>query len=223
MPTGIRPDKSGALWKMKHVPGCEWFDGECDCGANAINALIEVQAKQIKALEELGAAALSPPMSNAHLYFSASTQAEVDEAVPILLQIAVAVRGLSLEPLLEPIEALQYLDLRQKCVGTKGCGYTGASVEFDNPKKAGAFRCPQCGKDHSYLITDSLDHIIVGCESGPKARPCKLEWVRSIIGQCREAGVPCYVKQIPVNGKASTNPEDWPEDVRIREMPKCQS
>lgn len=41
---------------------------------------------------------------NIHLYFSASSQAEVDEAVPILLKIPVAVRGLSLEPLLEPID-----------------------------------------------------------------------------------------------------------------------
>ena len=46
--THIRHDKSGELWKMQHVPGCEWFAGECDCGANAINAQIEVMDKQLK-------------------------------------------------------------------------------------------------------------------------------------------------------------------------------
>ena len=40
---------------------------------------------------------------NVHLLVSASTQKEVDEAVPILLEIPAAVRGLSLEPLLGPI------------------------------------------------------------------------------------------------------------------------
>ncbi len=44
---------------------------------------------------------------------------------------------------------------------------------------------------------------IVGCESGPSARPCEPSWVRSIIGQCKTAGIPLFVKQWrdPMNGK----------------------
>ncbi len=37
---------------------------------------------------------------------------------------------------------------------------------------------------------------IAGGESGPGARPCDVAWIRSIVAQCREAGVPCFVKQI---------------------------
>ena len=43
--------------------------------------------------------------------------------------------------------------------------------------------------------------MIVGCESGPKRRPCKLEWVDSLIRQGKKMGIPVWVKQIEVKGK----------------------
>lgn len=41
-----------------------------------------------------------------------------------------------------------------------------------------------------------VDWVIVGGESGPQARPCSVEWVRSIVRQCKSAGVPVFVKQL---------------------------
>jgi protein gp37 len=41
-----------------------------------------------------------------------------------------------------------------------------------------------------------IDWVIVGGESGPNARPCDVAWIRSIVQQCEEAGVPCFVKQL---------------------------
>jgi protein gp37 len=41
-----------------------------------------------------------------------------------------------------------------------------------------------------------LDWIIVGGESGAKARPCDVQWIRAIVAQCAEAKVPCFVKQM---------------------------
>ena len=38
--------------------------------------------------------------------------------------------------------------------------------------------------------------IITGCESGPNRRPCKIEWIESIVEQCRSANIPVFVKQI---------------------------
>ena len=61
-----------------------------------------------------------------------------------------------------------------------------------------------------------LDWVIIGCESGPKRRPCKLEWVRNIAQQGKAAGVPVFVKQLNINGKVSHDPSEWPEDLRIR-------
>lgn len=40
-----------------------------------------------------------------------------------------------------------------------------------------------------------IDWVIVGGESGPRARPMKREWVTSIRDQCAEAGVPFFFKQ----------------------------
>ncbi len=65
-----------------------------------------------------------------------------------------------------------------------------------------------------------LGWVIVGCESGPKRRECKLEWVRSIVEQCKAIGVPVFVKQISINGKVSHKMEEWPEDLRVQEYPK---
>lgn len=41
-----------------------------------------------------------------------------------------------------------------------------------------------------------LDWVIVGGESDPGARPCALEWLESIVSQCRTASVPVFVKQL---------------------------
>lgn len=46
-----------------------------------------------------------------------------------------------------------------------------------------------------HLPLDGIDWVIVGGESGPRARPMKKEWVLSIKSQCEMAGVPFYFKQ----------------------------
>lgn len=46
------------------------------------------------------------------------------------------------------------------------------------------------------LPLDGIDWVIIGCESGPRRRPCKAPWLVSIIDQCDKAGVPPFVKQV---------------------------
>lgn len=41
-----------------------------------------------------------------------------------------------------------------------------------------------------------IDWVIVGGESGPNARQCNVEWICSIVEQCKEAGVACFTKQL---------------------------
>ncbi len=146
---------------------------------------------------------------NVRLYFSASTQKEVDEAVPILLQIPVAVRGLSLEPLLESVSISQW-------VYPNSCGCTEGDVTRKGDER---FRCVHC---RDSLAVCELDHIIVGCESGPKQRLCDIEDIWNIVHQCSESRTPVYVKQIPIDGKCVTlKPKTraiWPAWAR-REMP----
>jgi protein gp37 len=46
------------------------------------------------------------------------------------------------------------------------------------------------------LPLDGIDWVIVGGESGPKARPMELDWARGIRDQCVRAGVPFFLKQL---------------------------
>jgi protein gp37 len=45
------------------------------------------------------------------------------------------------------------------------------------------------------LPLEGIHWVIVGGESGPRARPIRKEWVDSILSQCRTAGVPFFFKQ----------------------------
>jgi protein gp37 len=50
-------------------------------------------------------------------------------------------------------------------------------------------------EDVGTINLDGIHWVIVGGESGPKARPMKPEWVRSIRDQCLIANVPFFFKQ----------------------------
>jgi len=45
------------------------------------------------------------------------------------------------------------------------------------------------------LPLEGIHWVIVGGESGPKARPMRKEWVTSIFRQCRASKVPFFFKQ----------------------------
>lgn len=61
--------------------------------------------------------------------------------------------------------------------------------------------------------------VVVGCESGPNRRPCKIEWVESIVEQCMAANVPVFVKQLDINGRCVTDINRFPAHLRIRQVP----
>ena len=70
-------------------------------------------------------------------------------------------------------------------------------------------------------MVEMFKWVVVGCESGQNRRPCKIEWVESIVEQCRAANVPVFVKQIcmPASGKFTDKIEEFPEYLRIRQVP----
>lgn len=75
--------------------------------------------------------------------------------------------------------------------------------------------------------------VIVGGESGPGARPMNVNWIRRVMWNCRAQKVPVFVKQVganPHNGLTSLRVRskggdmaEWPEDLRVREMPAVMS
>lgn len=50
-------------------------------------------------------------------------------------------------------------------------------------------------------MSRQIDWVIAGAESGPAARPCDLDWLRSLRDQCAAANVPFFLKQMTLNGR----------------------
>lgn len=151
-----------------------------------------------------GAGLSAPPLSNLWLGVSVENQKAADERIPILLQIPAAVRFVSVEPMLGPVELRCIIgDPRRRCV--YDCLRGTVATE------AGVIEDKVCG---------SIDWVIIGCESGPKRRECKLEWVRDLVEQCKAANVPVFVKQLSINGKVEHDIKKFPEWARLREYPK---
>jgi len=105
----------------------------------------------------------------AHIWLmvTAENQRRADERVPWLLRIPAVVRGVSLEPMLGPIDLC-----------------------FPEPLTGNEH--PYLGTDS---VIDKLDWVIVGAESGPKRRSFEVAWAESIYEQCQAAGVAFFGKQ----------------------------
>ena len=178
----------------------------------------------------------------------AGTSVESQKYAPrldCLARVPAQVRFVSVEPMLGPVDLNQWL-------GLHGNRDTDGLSEFDAP-----------------MPEPVINWIIVGGESGPGARPMDLVWARDLVGQCQQAGVACFVKQLgsePMSGLGDQDlyeelielaqtpggvrlsdrhgstfrrdtdglrlghylkfhdPKggdmaDWPEDLRVREMP----
>lgn len=63
------------------------------------------------------------------------------------------------------------------------------------------------------LSLNNIHWVIVGGESGPRARPMNIEWVRAIRDQCRSAKVPFFFKQwggnSPKSGGRKLDSHEW--------------
>jgi protein gp37 len=157
-------------------------------------------------------------LPNVHLGVSVESQRYAEERIPGLLATPAAVRWVSAEPLLEAVQLrrpwVDYLE-----------GWTTPPAD-------------ECGG--LQIETNRIDWVVCGGESGPGARPFDLAWARSIIAQCRAAGVPVFFKQAGANVIDSAidagvhgsrhrkaffshkggDPAEWPADLRVREYPR---
>ncbi len=126
---------------------------------------------------------------------SAEDQKQADIRIPSLLRTPSAVRWLSLEPLLGPIDLRHHL--------------AGHGPEHDFP---GGF-CVQ----RAHRGVRHLRWVVVGGESGPGHRPMDLAWIEQIVGQCQDAGVAVFVKQD--SGPRSGQQGRIPDRLWIHQFP----
>jgi protein gp37 len=76
-----------------------------------------------------------------------------------------------------------------------------AALRFSTPLRFVSFE--PLLEDLGKLDLRGMAWAIPGGESGPNARPCHVEWIRSIVRQCRDAGVPAFAKQLGANCRAT--------------------
>ncbi|WP_416358182.1 DUF5131 family protein [Aureimonas phyllosphaerae] len=107
------------------------------------------------------------PLQNVWLGVSAEDQRRADERIPMLLDTLAAVRWVSAEPLLGPLDISDYL------MGHEECGMVGQMISYRPP----------------------LDWVVVGGESGHGARPMHPDWARSLRDQCARDRIPFLFKQ----------------------------
>lgn len=143
-------------------------------------------------------------LPNVWLGTSISDQASADKRIPELLACPAAVRFVSAEPLLGPV------DLRRL---TKQVG--GHQEWTDALTGETVFSQTGC------IVSESstLDWVICGGESGPGARvwPGFADAARSLRDQCKAAGVAFFMKQMAGARKSAMPP--IPDDLMVREFP----
>ena len=172
---------------------------------------------------------VSWPLPNVWLGCSVENQKTADERIPHLLKCPAAVRFVSYEPALGPVDLRRWIGAR---AGTGTPVYVGAD-----------------GSASPSVEPSPIGWIIVGGESGLDARPFNVEWARSVVRQCADAGVPCFVKQLGTkpyvvtdatvrdwpggtqttrNGQTvsfhlrnrkGSDPSEWPAGLRVRQVP----
>jgi protein gp37 len=109
------------------------------------------------------------PLRGVWLGVSVEDQRRADERIPDLLATPAAVRWISAEPLLGPVDLMT----------------------ISRPAPRGSMSALRCEEGQRAW----LDWVVVGGESGPGARPIHPDWARSLRDQCAAAATPFLFKQ----------------------------
>jgi protein gp37 len=114
------------------------------------------------------------PLPNVWCGTTVEDQKNADERIPHLLRVPAAVRFLSVEPMLGPVDLTR--------------------VVYDGVCAIDALRGLH-GWPSPHTTCERVGWVIVGGESGRHARPMAMEWARELRDQCAAAGVAFFFKQ----------------------------
>jgi protein gp37 len=114
------------------------------------------------------------PLPNVWMGVSVEDQATANQRVPELLATPAAVRFVSYEPALGPVDWAAYLP---RTLGPAQMSSAALQAGATSERVGG------------------IDWVICGGESGPNARPMHPHWARQVRDQCTAAGVPYLFKQ----------------------------
>ena len=144
------------------------------------------------------------PLPNVWLGTTVWDQASARANVPALLDAPAARRFVSAEPLLGPVDLTYITTGRRRCQAYPDSvnALTGRTSEGHGEYDGMFFEGRR----------ERLDWVIVGGESGARARPMEPAWVRALRDACQAAAVPFFMKQMAKKGLI-------PSDLLIREAP----
>jgi protein gp37 len=172
---------------------------------------------------------LIPADVMAMIWFGTTTedQEHADKRVALLLQCNPRIRFVSAEPLLG---AIDFMNLRGAEWFNARAPATFHSMPVTYDALHGIANYHRTPSSSGGFFGPRIDWVIVGGESGPKARGSDVEAIHSIVMQCRVARVPVFVKQLgrhpllgvyPLRVKSPKGEDlaDIPEALRIRDIP----
>ena len=140
-------------------------------GVPALPRVIDALANR-KSEEQPSIAAM--PIRSVWLGVSVEDQTRADERIPDLLATPAAIRFISAEPLLGPVDLTRVRPATSTWLNAlEGSEHIGPAV----------------------VKAEKIDWVIAGGESGPGARPMHPDWARSLRDQCAAAGVLFHFKQ----------------------------
>lgn len=158
---------------------------------------------------------------NVWLGTSIGSQKAACDRVPFLLREPGKIRFLSCEPLISPIN-LNHIDA--EAAGDHE--YNQIDCLSGRHTDIGRPWCP-------WTDIPIIDWVIIGGESGNEKgkyryRPCEIEWIESIIDQCKGTKTPVFVKQLGTHlakqlglkDRHGGDMSEWPKHLQIREFPK---
>ena len=144
------------------------------------------------------------PLPNVWLGVSVENQRYADERIPRLLDIPAAVRFVSYEPALGPVDFQRFLTISDSDNPATGSEHSRTDGEDtpEAPIPTGPASAKAVAKNEGAIrqaaereVVRNLDWGIVGGESGFRRREMEISWLERTVRDFRDAGVPIYVKQ----------------------------
>jgi protein gp37 len=156
------------------------------------------------------------PLQNVWLMVSAEDQRRFDERVPVLVSIPAVVHGVSLEPLLGPINIGPYRPEWAIVGGESGPGARPMDVQWARDIVR------QCEEAHTACFVKQMGRRVTGADDGFLVDRWLLSngdvFLPPIIGLNARMRPPDAVGFHLFDGKGG-KPHEWPEDLRVRQMP----
>lgn len=170
-------------------------------------------------------------MPNVGLGTSIENQEVAGDRITDLLDCPAAMLFLSCEPLLEELNLISH--------ERDGCSYNYLLNTWET-RRSGAGGAVTGGRISPYS-NNGIDWAIVGGESGTGARPCHINWIRSLVQQCQQTKTAVFVKQwgsqaidstpyidqvvqnhfqVKLKNRKGGDITELPFDVQIREFPQ---